>query len=170
MTSNQKITTFLWFDSQAEEAAKFYTSIFKDSKIISTMLTPPGPPGTPGTPGTPGGEGKVLLVTFQLAGQPFMAMNGGPGHPLTDAVSLLVDCETQQEVDELWSRLTADGGAPIQCGWLRDRFGLSWQITPGMLLRSLFDKDPEKAGRVMQAMCGMVKIDIAGIQAAYDGR
>lgn len=157
----QKITTFLWFDGQAEEAAKFYSSVFKDSKIVSILRGPPG---------TPGGEGSVLLVAFQLAGQEFLALNGGPGHPFTEAISLSVDCESQEEVDELWSRLTADGGAPIQCSWLRDKYGLSWQIVPNILPRMLADKDPQKAGRAMQAMMGMTKIDIAKLQAAYDGR
>jgi predicted 3-demethylubiquinone-9 3-methyltransferase (glyoxalase superfamily) len=151
----QKITTFLWFDGRAEEAMKFYVSIFKNSKIVSTM---------------PGPDGKVLTGTFQLAGQQFMALNGGPQFKFTEAISLFVNCETQAEVDDLWSRLTAGGGAESQCGWLKDKFGLSWQIIPSALGRLLGDKDRVKAGRAMQAMLQMKKIDIAKLQQAFDGR
>jgi predicted 3-demethylubiquinone-9 3-methyltransferase (glyoxalase superfamily) len=150
----QKITTFLWFDGDAEEAMKFYVSVFKNSKILSTM---------------PGPDGKVLTGTFQLEGQQFMALNGGPHFKFTEAISLFVNCETQAEVDDLWNKLTAGGGAESQCGWLKDKFGLSWQIIPSALGRLLGDKDRVKAGRVMQAMLKMRKIDIAKLQQAYDG-
>jgi predicted 3-demethylubiquinone-9 3-methyltransferase (glyoxalase superfamily) len=150
----QKITTFLWFDGNAEEAMKFYVSIFKNSRIVSTM---------------PGPDGKVLTGTFQLEGQQFMALNGGPMYKFTEAISLFVNCETQAEVDDLWKKLTA-GGAESQCGWLKDKFGLSWQIIPSALGRLLGDKDRAKAGRAMQAMLQMKKIDIAKLQLAFDGR
>ena len=150
----QKITTFLWFDGNAEEAMKFYVSIFKNSRIVSTM---------------PGPDGKVLTGTFQLEGQQFMALNGGPQFKFTEAISLFVNCETQAEVDDLWNKLTA-GGAESQCGWLKDKFGLSWQIIPSALGRLLGDKDRAKAGRAMQAMLQMKKIDIAKLQLAFDGR
>ena len=150
----QKITTFLWFDTQAEEAMKFYVSIFKNSKIVSTM---------------PGPDGKVMTGTFELEGQRFMALNGGPHFKFTEAISLFVNCETQAEVDELWNKLTAGGGAESQCGWLKDKFGLSWQIVPSALGRMFGDKDRAKAGRAMQAMLQMKKLDIAKLQRAFDG-
>ena len=149
----QSITPFLWFDGKAEEAMKFYVSIFKNSKIVSTM---------------PGPDGKVMTGTFQLEGQQFMALNGGPQFKFTEAISLFVNCETQAEVDDLWSKLTAGGGAESQCGWLKDKFGLSWQIIPSALGRLLGDKDRAKAGRVMQAMLKMNKIDIKTLKQAYD--
>lgn len=148
----QKIVPFLWFDGQAEEAMKFYVSIFKNSKIVSLM---PGPNGT------------VMGGSFQLEGQQFSALNGGPQYKFTPAISLFVNCETQQEVDELWERLSA-GGEKSQCGWLKDKFGLSWQIIPSALGRMLGDKDPKKAQRVMQAMLQMKKIDIKGLQEAFN--
>jgi predicted 3-demethylubiquinone-9 3-methyltransferase (glyoxalase superfamily) len=148
----QRITPFLWFDGKAEEAMKFYVSIFKNSKIVSTMAGP---------------DGKVLTGTFQLEGQEFMALNGGPQFKFTEAISLFVNCETQAEVDELWNKLTA-GGAESQCGWLKDKFGLSWQIIPSTLGRLLGDKDRVKANRAMQAMLQMKKIDIARLQQAFD--
>ena len=151
----KKITPFLWFDGRAEEAMKFYVSIFKNSQIVSTM---------------PGPDGKVITGTFQLEGQQFMALNGGPQCKFTEAISLFVNCETQAEVDELWNKLTAGGGAESQCGWLKDKFGLSWQIIPSALGRFLGDKDRAKAGRAMQAMLQMKKIDIAKLQQAYDGK
>ncbi len=154
-----KIVPFLWFDGNAEEAVNFYVSIFKNSKV--TRLTRYGEAG-------PGPKGQVMSATFQLEGQDFYALNGGPQFTFTPAISLFVNCETQAEVDELWGKLTA-GGRPDQCGWLQDRFGLSWQIIPTALGRLLNDKDPSKAGRVMQAMLKMVKIDIAALQRAYDG-
>jgi len=149
----EKIVTFLWFDGNAEEAMKFYVSIFKNSKIVSTM---------------PGPDGKLLTGTFQLEGQRFMALNGGPQFKFTEAISLFVNCETQAEVDDLWSKLTAGGGAESQCGWLKDKFGLSWQIIPTALGRLLGDKDPKKANAAMQAMLQMKKIDIKRLQQAYD--
>jgi predicted 3-demethylubiquinone-9 3-methyltransferase (glyoxalase superfamily) len=150
----QKIVTYLWFDGNAEEAAGLYTSVFRNSRI---------------TGGTPGPDGKPMIVTFQLEGQEFIALNGGPQFKFTEAISLLVNCETQQEVDELWRRLTADGGQESMCGWLKDRFGLSWQIIPTRLGRLLGDQDRARAGRVMNAMLGMKKIDIAGLEEAYAG-
>jgi predicted 3-demethylubiquinone-9 3-methyltransferase (glyoxalase superfamily) len=155
----QKITTFLWFDGKAEEAANFYTSIFKDSKILSVAHY-----GDAG----PGPKGSVMLVTFQLEGQKFMALNGGPQYPLTPAISLFVDCDSQAEVDDLWDKLTA-GGLEVQCGWLQDQFGLSWQIIPRALMEMMQDKDPVKSQRAFKAMLEMKKIDIAGLQRAYRG-
>jgi len=154
----QKITPFLWFNGQAEEAAKFYVSIFKNSKV--------GRVSRYGDAG-PGPKGSVMSVTFQLEGQEFFALNGGPQYSFTPAISFFVNCETQQEVDELWAKLSA-GGRTDQCGWLQDRFGLSWQIVPTVLGKLLGDKDPQKASRVMQAMLKMTKLDIKGLQQAYD--
>jgi predicted 3-demethylubiquinone-9 3-methyltransferase (glyoxalase superfamily) len=156
----QKITPCLWFDNQAEEAIEFYSSIFADSKIVNVMRH-----GKAG----PGPEGEVLFVTFQLAGQEFQALNGGPQFKFTEAISLCVSCETQAEIDEKWEKLLEGGGQESRCGWLKDKFGLSWQITPPILPEMLRDKDPEKAARVMQAMMQMVKIDIATLQKVYDG-
>jgi predicted 3-demethylubiquinone-9 3-methyltransferase (glyoxalase superfamily) len=156
----QKITPFLWFDSQAEEAASFYVSVFKNSKIGSIARYPEGGPGP---------AGKVLTVEFQLEGQDFVALNGGPVYTFTPAISFHVNCESQAEVDELWSKLSA-GGKEVQCGWLQDKYGVSWQIIPVQLGRMLKDKDPAKSQRVMQAMLKMVKIDVAGLQRAYDQR
>jgi predicted 3-demethylubiquinone-9 3-methyltransferase (glyoxalase superfamily) len=159
MAIKQKITPFLWFDHQAEEAANFYVSLFKDSKVLEVARY-----GEAG----PGPQGSVMLVTFQLEGLEFMALNGGPHFKHTEAFSLMVNCETQQEVDTLWTKLTAGGGEPSQCGWLKDRFGLSWQITPTILLEMQRDKDPAKASRVMKAMLKMSKIDIATLKKAYE--
>ncbi|MGE5758758.1 MAG: VOC family protein [Gemmatimonadota bacterium] len=153
----QKITPFLWFNGNAEEAVNFYVSIFKHSAVLS--LSRYGDAG-------PGPKGTVMSATFQLEGQKFYALNGGPEYAFTPAISLFVDCETQQEVDELWTKLS-EGGEPGRCGWLKDRFGLSWQIIPTALGKLLSDKDPRKAGRVMQAMLQMSKIDIQGLQQAY---
>ncbi|HET7224100.1 MAG TPA: VOC family protein [Candidatus Eisenbacteria bacterium] len=161
ITTQQAITPFLWFDTQAEEAAKLYTSIFPNSRILE--ITRYGDAG-------PGPKGGVMTVSFELNGQRFTALNGGPQFKFTEAISFVVNVESQQEVDALWSRLTADGGAESQCGWLKDRFGLSWQITPNALMRLLADPDREKSQRVMQAMLGMRKIDIAGLERAYEGR
>src|SRR6266480_674647 len=158
--SMQKITTFLWFNDQAEEAMKFYVSIFKNAKVLSVTRLPEG---------TPGPNGKVITGSFQIEGQEFMVLNGGPQFPFTEAISLYVNCETQDEVDELWEKLSA-GGSKDRCGWLKDKYGLSWQIIPTALGRMLRDKDPQKAGRVMQAMLQMSKIDIAGLKRAYDQR
>jgi len=154
----QKITPFLWFDGQAEEAMNFYVSIFKNSKVVRVSRY-----GDAG----PGPKGSVMSATFQLEGQDFYALNGGPEYKFTPAISLFVNCETQQEVDELWARLSA-GGRIDRCGWLQDKYGLSWQIIPSVLGKLLGDRDPAKAGRVMQAMLGMQKIDINGLQQAYD--
>jgi predicted 3-demethylubiquinone-9 3-methyltransferase (glyoxalase superfamily) len=156
----QKITPFLWFDSQAEEAANFYVSVFKNSKIGSIARYPEGSPGL---------AGKVLTVEFQLEGQDFVALNGGPVYTFTPAISLHVDCESQAEVDALWAKLAA-GGKEVQCGWVTDKYGLSWQIIPRLLGQMLKDKDPAKSQRVMQAMMKMIKIDVAALQRAYDGK
>ena len=148
----QKITPFLWFNGNAEEAVRFYVSTFRNSKILSTL---PGPDGT------------VMGLSFQLEGQEFKALNGGPKYSFTPAISLFVSCETQSEVDELWGKLLA-GGAEDACGWLRDRYGLSWQIIPTAMGRLLGDPDRVRAGRAMQAMLQMKKIDIATLQQAFD--
>jgi predicted 3-demethylubiquinone-9 3-methyltransferase (glyoxalase superfamily) len=152
----QKITPFLWFDHQAEEAMNFYVSIFKNSKVGN--ITRYGDAG-------PGPKGTVMSVTFELDGQPFMAVNGGPLFPFTEAISMFVNCESQQEVDELWAKLSA-GGETSRCGWLKDKYGLSWQIIPRALMEALGNKDPEKARRSMQAMLQMTKIDIEAIKNA----
>src|SRR3984893_1618419 len=155
----QKITPFLWFDGKAEEAMKFYVSIFKNSKVGS--VTRYGEAG-------PGPEGTVMSATFQLDGQDFFALNGGPQFKFTPAISLFVNCETQQEVDELWEKLS-EGGEKQRCGWLKDRFGLSWQVIPSVLGDLLQDKDPEKSERVWTAMLQMDKMDIKVLQQAYQG-
>ena len=155
----QKITPFLWFNDNAEEAMNFYTSIFKNSKVVSVSRY-----GDAG----PGPKGSVMVGKFEIEGQEFMALNGGPVYKLTPAVSFVVNCETQQEVDDFWDKLTA-GGQPIQCGWLTDKYGVSWQIVPTILGQLMADKDPVKSGRVMKAMLQMIKIDIAGLQRAYNG-
>jgi predicted 3-demethylubiquinone-9 3-methyltransferase (glyoxalase superfamily) len=157
----QKISPFIWFDSNAEEAMNFYLSVFKNSKLISVAHNPPGAPGP---------EGALLVASIQLEGQEIVLMNGGPGHPLTDAISLTINCESQEEVDYYWSRLLEGGGREIACGWLQDRFGLYWQVTPVILPRLLSDPDKAKAGRVMQAMMKMVKLDIAAVKAAADAK
>ena len=154
----QKITPFLWFDDQAEEAANFYTSIFKDSKIVSLARYGEGGPGKPGT---------VMTATFQLAGQEFVALNGGPEFKFTEAISFYVHCESQEEVDYFWEKLTA-GGEEGPCGWLKDKFGVSWQIVPNVLAELMGDPDAAKAGRVTQAMLQMKKIDIARLWQAYE--
>ena len=156
-----KITPCLWFDGNAEEAANFYITLLPDSRIRSVQLSPADNPSTP--------EGAVLVVEFTLAGQDFMGLNGGPQFKFNEAVSVIIDCEDQAEVDRLWDALTADGGKPVQCGWLQDRFGLSWQITPRELPKLLADPDPDRARRAMQAMMGMVKIDVAALRKAADG-
>ena len=149
----QKITPFLWFDGKAEEAMNYYVSIFKNSKVLSVNRA--------------GEAGPVFSVTFQLDGQQFFALNGGPQFKFTEAISMFVNCETQEEVDELWEKLSA-GGEESRCGWLKDKYGLSWQIIPSVLGKLLQDKDPEKAQRVMQAMLQMSKIDIKTLQLAYE--
>ncbi|MGW0807292.1 VOC family protein [Nonomuraea sp. NPDC002799] len=155
----QKITTYLWFDNQAEEAAEFYTSLFEDSRIVSVQRYGDAGPGPAGT---------AMVVSFELAGQHFHALNGGPEFGFTEAISLYVDCGSQKEVDELWARLT-DGGEESQCGWLKDRYGLSWQIIPGRLQELLSDPDPARAQRAMKAMLGMRKIEIQGLEDAAAG-
>jgi predicted 3-demethylubiquinone-9 3-methyltransferase (glyoxalase superfamily) len=154
----RKITPFLWFDGNAEQAVHFYASIFKDSKIGTVMRY-----GDAG----PGPKGSVMTVAFELNGQEFIGLNGGPTYKFTPAVSFMVHCETQEEVDEYWDKLS-EGGAPNVCGWLQDKYGLSWQIVPTALLRMLEDKDPAKSSRVMQAMMKMTKLNISELQAAYD--
>jgi len=156
----QKITPFLWFDDKAEEAANFYVSVFKDSKIETVSRY-----GDAG----PGPKGSVMIVQFQLEGQRFTALNGGPIFHFTQAISLLVDCQTQEEVDDLWQKLSA-GGRPDRCGWLQDKFGLSWQIIPAALGKLMSDPDPKKSNRVMQAMLQMEKIDIKRLEQAYQGQ
>ena len=155
----QKIRTFLWFDDKAEEAAKFYVSIFKNSRILDVSRYPEGSPDD--------FAGKVMTVNFELDGQEFIALNGGPDFRFTEAISLFVNCESQAEVDELWEKLTK-GGEESQCGWLKDRYGLSWQIVPSALMRMIEDEDPAKAKRAMQAMLQMKKIDIATLERARD--
>lgn len=152
----QKITPCLWFDNQAEEAIAFYTSIFPNSKISDVMRPAPDAP--------------ILTATFELHGQEFMVLNGGPQFNFTEAVSFFVKCETQEEVDELWGKLTADGGEESMCGWLKDKYGLSWQIVPNLLGELMGDPDPEKAQRVVQAMLKMRKIESSILQQAYNGR
>jgi predicted 3-demethylubiquinone-9 3-methyltransferase (glyoxalase superfamily) len=156
----QKITPFLWFDGNAEEAINFYASVFKNSKI--------GKVARYGDAG-PGPKGTVMTATFELAGQEFVALNGGPKFKFTEAISFVVNCETQQEVDELWEKLSK-GGEKGRCGWLKDKFGLSWQIVPSALGKMMTDADAPKSQRVMKAMLQMDKIDIAGLKRAYEGK
>lgn len=156
----QKITTFLTFDDQAEEAVKLYTSVFKNSKIRS--ISRYGDEG-------PGPAGQVMVVEFELEGQEFTALNGGPSFHFAEGISLVVNCDTQEEVDELWEKLS-EGGEKQPCGWLRDRFGVSWQIVPRVLGQLMSDEDPEKAKRVMNAMLQMGKLDIAELKRAYEGQ
>jgi predicted 3-demethylubiquinone-9 3-methyltransferase (glyoxalase superfamily) len=151
----KKITPFLWFDHQAEEAMNLYVSVFKNSRVLSV---------------TPGPNGIAQTVSFELEGQEFIGLNAGPQFKFNEAISFFVNCETQAEVDELWNKLTADGGEESMCGWLKDKYGLSWQIIPTALGQMLNDPNPERAGRVMQAMLKMNKIDIQTLQEAYDGR
>jgi len=156
----QKITPFLWFNNQAEEAANFYTSIFKNSKINST---------TRYTDAGPGPKGSVMTIGFELEGQHFTAINGGPVFTFSQAISFVVRCQTQEEVDAYWSKLS-EGGQQQQCAWLKDKYGISWQIVPDALIELLQDKDPERSKRVMQAMFQMKRIDIAGLKRAYEGK
>ena len=160
MPGKQKITTFLWFDGDAEEAARFYTSIFKNSKILNVSRYPEGSPAP---------EGSVMTVDFELEGQKFIALNAGPQFEFTEAISLMVTCDNQKEVDYFWERLTADGGEESMCGWLKDKYGLSWQITPTALMELMQDPDPARSKRVMEAMLQMRKIDIAAIERAHEG-
>src|SRR5437016_13996845 len=158
MNLKQKITPFLWFDNQAEEAMKFYTSIFKDSKVVQTTHYGEHSPMPPGT---------VMTVTFELAGQQFVALNGGPVFKFTEAISFVVNCESQEEIDEFWEKLS-EGGQKLRCGWLKDRYGVSWQVVPSALGEMLQDKDPEKSKRVIKAMLQMDKIDIKTLRQAYE--
>ena len=160
MPMKQKITPCLWFDGQAEEAINHYISIFKDGRIID--VTRCGDAG-------PGPKGSVLVATFELLGQQFIALNGGPHFKFNEAISLPVDCKSQGEVDELWEKLSA-GGSKSQCAWLKDKFGLSWQIVTSRLVELMQDPDPAKSKRVVEAMMQMTKIDIAKLEAAYAGR
>ncbi len=155
----QKITPFLWFDDKAEEAMNFYVSIFKNSKIGSVSRY-----GEAG----PGPKGTVMVATFQLDGQEFMALNGGPRFKFTEAISFVVNCETQEEVDYFWEKLIADGGQESMCGWLKDKYGLSWQVVPTILVELFQDKDASKSQSVMKAMLQMKKMDIPTLKRAYE--
>lgn len=156
-----RITPNLWFDGNAQEAAEFYVSLLPDSRVDNVYRAAADNPSTP--------AGAVLLVDFTLGGQRFTGINGGPQFPFTEAVSFLIDCENQAEVDRLWAALTANGGSPGQCGWLKDRFGLSWQIVPRQLGEMLSSPDRARAGRAMEAMLEMSKIDLAALRRAFDG-
>jgi predicted 3-demethylubiquinone-9 3-methyltransferase (glyoxalase superfamily) len=160
MPIKQRISPCLWFDGQAEEAANFYVSIFKNSRI--TAVSHYSEVG-------PGPKGSVMVVGFELDGQAFTALNGGPMFKFTEAISMIVHCDAQAQVDYYWEKLSADG-QPGRCAWLKDKFGVSWQIVPTVLIELVQDKDPAKSARVMQAMLQMTKIDIAGLQRAYDGK
>jgi predicted 3-demethylubiquinone-9 3-methyltransferase (glyoxalase superfamily) len=155
----QKITPFLWYDDNAEEAINFYGTVFKNVKVNTLKKYPGGPM-----------EGKVMMASFEIEGQKFNAMDAGPTFKFTEAISMMVDCEDQAEVDEYWNKLTADGGEESQCGWLKDKFGLSWQIIPKALIKLLNDPDPERANRAMQAMLGMKKIVVADLEKAAEGK
>ena len=155
--ASQKITPFLWFDTQAEEAANFYTSVFKDSRILHVSRY-----GDAG----PGPKGSAMVVNFQLAGQTFTALNGGPRFKFSEAFSFVVNCENQREIDEYWTKLTADGGQESMCGWLKDKFGFSWQIVPAELGKLM--SNPQKANRVMEALLKMRKLDVAALKAAAE--
>ena len=161
MSSPQKITPCLWFESDVEEAAHFYTSVFPNSSIDKVQRTPADTPGPK--------AGSVLVVEFTIAGQRYQALNGGPHHKFNDAISLSVDCADQVEVDRYWAALTSGGGKPVQCGWLKDKYGLSWQIVPRRLTELLSDPDPARGKRVMEAMLKMVKLDVAALEAAARG-
>ena len=156
-----KITPCLWFDGKAEDAANLYVSLLPDSRIDKVMRSPADNPSM--------SEGGVLMVEFTLAGQSYQGLNGGPGHPFTQAISFSISCKDQDEVDRLWEALIADGGEPVACGWLKDRFGLSWQIVPEALPRLLNGPDRDGARRAMQAMMDMVKLDVATLERAYRG-
>ena len=161
----QKITPFLWFDNQAEEAAKFYASVFKNSKIGRILRYDEASAKAAGRP-----VGSVLTIEFEIEDQKFTALNGGPEFKFNESVSFVVDCKTQEEVDYFWEKLIAGGGQESECGWLKDKFGLSWQVTPTVLIEMLNDKDAKKAERVMKAMMQMQKIDIKKLNAAYAGK
>jgi len=161
----QKITPFLWFDHQAEEAAKFYTSVFKNSKIGRILRYDEASAKAAGGP-----VGSVLTIEFEIEGQKFTALNGGPEFKFNEAISFVVNCDTQKEVDYFWEKLTADGGQESHCGWLKDKFGVSWQIVPTVLIEMLQDKDEAKTERVMKAMLQMHKLDIKTLKDAYAGK
>jgi len=161
----QKITPFLWFDNQAEEAVKFYTSIFKNSKV-GKILRYGEEAAKVSQSGRP--EGSALTIEFEIEGQKFTALNGGPAFKFNESISFVVNCDTQKEVDYFWEKLTADGGQESQCSWLKDKFGVSWQVVPTVLIEMLGDKDSEKAERVMKAMLQMQKIDIKTLKQAYE--
>ena len=161
----QKITPFLWFDDQAEDAVNFYTSLFKNSKIDRIFRYTEEAAEKTGRP-----VGSVLTIEFEIEGQVLVALNGGPLFKFNESVSFVINCETQEEVDYFWEKLTADGGEESACGWLKDKFGLSWQVTPTVLIDMLHDNDPEKSERVMQAMLEMKKIEIPKLKAAYGGK
>ena len=163
-TAAQKITPCLWFDTEAEDAAKFYVSIFKNSRVGAITRYNEESSRAAGRP-----AGSVMTVDFELDGQHFTALNGGPQFTFTEAMSLVVHCDTQEEVDHFWGKLSA-GGQEVQCGWLKDRYGVSWQITPRVLPEMLKDKDPARARRVMAARLTMKKLDLSALQRAYDGR
>jgi predicted 3-demethylubiquinone-9 3-methyltransferase (glyoxalase superfamily) len=154
----QKITPWLWFDTESEDAASFYTSVFKNSRIVSTSHYGAGPRA-----------GQVMTVAFEIDGQDFVALNGGPEFKPNEAISFMVSCESQEEVDDYWERLTSDGGEESQCGWLKDKFGVSWQIIPTELPELIGDPDPERAQRALAAMMTMRKIDVAALRKAADG-
>ena len=158
MSSHQKITTYLWFNGNAEEAVEFYTSVFADSRVTDVARWGEGGPGPQGT---------VMNIAFELAGQRFIALNGGPQFPFTPAISLFVSCESQAEVDALWTKLLAGGGKPTACGWLEDRYGLSWQVIPTALVDLMSDPDPKVSGRVAQALMRMQKIDLDVLRRAH---
>jgi predicted 3-demethylubiquinone-9 3-methyltransferase (glyoxalase superfamily) len=159
----QKITPFLWFDDQAEEAVNFYTSLFKNSKIDRIFRYTEEAAEKTGLP-----VGSVLTIEFEIEGQKFVALNGGPLFKFNESISFVISCETQEEVDYFWEKLIADGGEESACGWLKDKFGLSWQVTPTVLIDMLHDNDQEKSGRVMQAMLQMKKIEIKALKDAYE--
>jgi predicted 3-demethylubiquinone-9 3-methyltransferase (glyoxalase superfamily) len=161
----QKITPFFWFDDQAEGAVNFYTSLFKNSKIGRIFHYTEEAAEKTGRP-----VGSVLTIEFEIEGQKFVALNGGPLFKFNESISFVINCETQEEVDYFWRKLTADGGEESQCGWLKDKFGVSWQVTPTVLIDMLHDKDPEKAERVMKAMLQMQKIEIPKLKAAWGGK
>lgn len=161
MPAQQTIAPCLWFDGEAEEAAAFYVSVFPDSSIDRVTRSAVDWPG--------GTSGDAILVEFTLAGQRYQALNGGPHDSFNDAMSLSVNCKNQAEVDRLWEALSAGGGKPVQCGWLRDRFGVAWQIVPEVLPQLMNDEDPQKAKRVMEAMMQMVKLDVETLQRAHAG-